>query len=75
MFSYSKTDVFEFSHSQEHAFTGGTIYCVRTETFSDTPHTIYFIFFNFSCLLQIYYSTTGCNDQNGGLKERVLQDY
>ena len=39
VFSSCKKEVFEFSHSREHAFTSGVIYCPKAEIFSDTPHT------------------------------------
>ena len=38
VFLLVKRDVFEFSCSPEHAFTGGAIYGSKAEIFSDTPH-------------------------------------
>ena len=40
VFSFRKKEGFEFSHSPEHAFTSGVIYCSKVEIFSDTPHRV-----------------------------------
>ena len=40
MFSFCKKGGFEFSHSPEHAFTSGAIYCLEAEIFWASPHFI-----------------------------------
>ena len=40
MFSFCKKEGFEFSHSPEHAFTSGAIYCLKAEIFWASPHTL-----------------------------------
>ena len=37
-FPFRKNVGFEFSHSQEHAFASGAIYCLKAEVFSASPH-------------------------------------
>ena len=38
VFSFCKKEGFEFSHSPEHAFTSGVIYCRKAEIFWASPH-------------------------------------
>ena len=38
MFSLCKKEGFEFSHSPEHAFTSGAIYCLKAKMFWASPH-------------------------------------
>ena len=38
LFLFFKKEGFEFSHSPEHTFTSGAIYCLKAEIFSASPH-------------------------------------
>ena len=38
VYSFCKKEGFEFSHSPEHAFTNGAIYCLKAEIFWASPH-------------------------------------
>ena len=40
MFSFRRKEGFEFSHSPEHTFTSGVIYCLKDETFLMLPPVI-----------------------------------
>ena len=42
VFSFCKKGEFEFSHSPEHTFTSGVIYCLKDETFWASTHSVLF---------------------------------
>ena len=37
-FSFCKKEGLEFSHSPEHVFTSGAIYCLKADIFWASPH-------------------------------------
>ena len=41
VFSFCRKEGFEFSHSPEHTFTSGVIYCLKDETFWASPHMLH----------------------------------
>ena len=45
VFSFRRKEGFEFSHSPEHTFTSGVIYCLNDETFWASPHMLHCLSF------------------------------
>ena len=54
VFSFCKKEGFEFSHSPEHAFTSGAIYCLKAEIFWASPHLMHTYFPSQSLSLSLH---------------------